>query len=239
VERRRLEKLDGTIAQELKTGHIDSLELLELLRDKPPDVIYDIGANIGTWTLLAKAIFPAAEIHAFEPLDRLKGEFLRRTSGVTDLYLHPIALGSSAAAMPLKVTNFVDASSLLNLAETHAKLYGLRPVGEESVQVERLDDYVQRLALRPPNLLKFDIQGYELEALRGAEKCLQTADAVLSEVSFVELYNEQCLFHDVTRFLADRGFLVFAFGAQTALGYPLLQTDVLFVREDIRNQLGV
>ena len=70
ARRRRLGRLKGTVAEQLKVGHIDSLELLELLRRKAPTVIYDIGANVGTWTLLAKAIFPAAEIHAFEPLPR-------------------------------------------------------------------------------------------------------------------------------------------------------------------------
>ena len=68
LARRRLAKLRGTVAAGLTTGHIDSLELLELLRPNPPQVIYDVGANVGTWTLLAKALYPAAQIHAFEPL---------------------------------------------------------------------------------------------------------------------------------------------------------------------------
>ena len=61
TERSRLRELRGTVAENLQTGHIDSLELLKLLRPLSPKVIYDVGANVGTWTLLAKAIFPEAE----------------------------------------------------------------------------------------------------------------------------------------------------------------------------------
>src|SRR5260221_216120 len=91
LERRRLRKLYVTVPASLRKGHIDSLELLELLRIKPTHVIYDIRANVGTWTLLAKAVFPAAEVHAFEPLDQLAGEFAARTANVDSVYRHALA----------------------------------------------------------------------------------------------------------------------------------------------------
>ena len=56
--RRRLLRLRGTVAAPLNDGHIDTLELLDLLRPFAPRVIFDVGANIGTWTLLAKALHP-------------------------------------------------------------------------------------------------------------------------------------------------------------------------------------
>jgi len=62
--RRRFKKLRGTPAARLSLGHIDSLELLELLAPSPPAVVYDIGANVGTWTVLAKSLFPAARVEA-------------------------------------------------------------------------------------------------------------------------------------------------------------------------------
>src|SRR5437762_67976 len=93
MEKRRLRKLRGTVASPLQTGHIDSLELLELLRPAPPEVIYDIGANVGTWTLLVKALFPAVEIHAFEPLPIHIGAFRRSTTGQASVHLHEVGLG--------------------------------------------------------------------------------------------------------------------------------------------------
>src|SRR6266480_1184379 len=78
IHRRRLARLDGTIAEGLQLGHIDSLELLDLVRPLEPRVIYDVGANVGTWAKLARAALPDSAIHAFEPLpehvDRLSRE---------------------------------------------------------------------------------------------------------------------------------------------------------------------
>jgi hypothetical protein len=71
--------------------------------------------------------------------------------------------------------------------------------------------------------------------LRGAVDCLTSARAVITEVSFVECYVGQPLFSDVVRFMADHGFHAHSLGMTTALGRPLLQTDMLFVAADRRS----
>ena len=75
LRHRRLAKLRNTPARSLSLGHIESLELLELIEDADAKVIYDVGANVGTWTLLAKSIFPASRVEAFEPLPSHHGGF--------------------------------------------------------------------------------------------------------------------------------------------------------------------
>lgn len=229
TERRRLGMLRRTVASELQSGHIDSLELLELLKSNPPHVIYDIGANVGTWTLLARAIFSQAEIHAFEPLAIHKEAFARNTKQLDNVRLHGIALGNSTACTEMHVTSFSDASSVLTLAASGKEEWNIREIGREEVSMERLDDYVNSAFLPYPSLLKLDVQGYELNVLRGAERCLETASAVLAEVSFREFYFGQCLFHELTAFLAERGFQLFALGHGTPIGRPLIQTDALFL----------
>jgi len=92
--RRRFSKLRGTVAAKLKLGHIDSLELLEIINSEQIQTIYDVGANVGTWSLLAKAIMPQAVIHAFEPLSIHFDEFYARTANISDINLHKLALGA-------------------------------------------------------------------------------------------------------------------------------------------------
>src|ERR1700744_3228880 len=82
---KRKRKLKGTPASSLSLGHIDSLELLELISNDNSTikVVYDVGANIGTWTLLAKSFFKDAAIHAFEPLNDHIEKFKKLTGKLT------------------------------------------------------------------------------------------------------------------------------------------------------------
>lgn len=102
---------------------------------------------------------------------------------------------------------------------------------------ERGDYWVSSLSGNCWDFLKLDIQGFELEALRGGEETLRQVSAILREVSFIELYRGQCLFHDLAMHLAERGLYVCALGVRTLLGRPLLQADVLFLSEGCRAQV--
>jgi FkbM family methyltransferase len=228
INRRRKARLRKTPAEKLHLHDISALELLESMRSLDIKVIYDIGAHVGTWSLLAKAIYPSAEIHGFEPMLQHRGEFLTNFADMKDVVLHSVALGSTNAAATFHVANSVSSSSVLPLAEA-ADGFGLKEVGQFSVELHRLDDYRATHRMKLPDMIKLDVQGYELEALRGGEQCLRAAQAALMEVSFVEIYRGQPLFADVVRYMADVGFQLHAFSIATPLGRSLVQTDVLFL----------
>jgi len=228
--KRRRSQLRGTAAANLPDGHIDTLELLTLAREAGIAVVYDIGANVGTFSVLAKSVIPGAAIHAFEPLPEHIAEFHNRFASATDVSLHPVALGPENGPALLHVTDFSDASSLLPSTEANLLQHGVKEAAQLLLQMHRLDDFGQEHQLPRPDLLKLDVQGYELEVLRGATESLKTTKAVIAEVSFVEYYKGQCLFHDLVAFLAESGLLVRAFGVNTRTGVALSQTDVLFMR---------
>lgn len=230
VRKRRLAELRHTPAAALTLGHIDSLELVKLARDRGAKVIYDIGANVGTWSLLAKSLIPNAIVHAFEPLPEHHAGFQDNLGGMADVALHAVALGAGNAAATMHVTDFSDASSLLRPTDVSTSHFGVTEVRQIPLQVHRLDDYRRRHGLAWPDLIKLDIQGYELEALRGAPECLAAATAVITEVSFIAYYEQQCLFHDVVHHLAQAGLFLTALSSTTPTGRPIGQTDVLFMR---------
>jgi FkbM family methyltransferase len=228
---RRLKRIRRTVARELRLGHLDSLELLELLASNAPQVVYDVGANVGTWTLLAKAIFPQCNVHAFEPLANHVTKFREHTARVAGVHLHEVALGSVSGKQVMHVTSLSDASSLLEVGLEMEQRFNVSEASQEQVAVERLDHYIDKNKVPFPDLIKLDVQGYEMEVLRGGERCLDHARAVISEVSFVEFYPKQCFFEDLVTFFSNRGFRLHAFGVGTSVGKQIAQTDVLFLRK--------
>jgi FkbM family methyltransferase len=158
-------------------------------------------------------------------------QFSANATALENVRLHQVALGPERERAVLHVTDFSDASSVLPLAETSCRHFGIREVEKLPVELFRLDDYLILHQLPSPDLIKLDVQGYELEVLGGAVECLATTKAIIIEVSFVEFYQKQCLFEDVVQFLKHSGFRLRALGVNTPLGQPLFQTDALFTHQ--------
>jgi hypothetical protein len=88
--------------------------------------------------------------------------------------------------------------------------------------------------LGTPLLMKLDVQGFELEILKGGKKALGASEVVIMEASLLE-YNEGApLFADVVAFMRQEGFEVYDFCGQNRreTDHALFQTDVVFARRE-------
>ena len=74
--------------------------------------------------------------------------------------------------------------------------------------VARLIDVLDVSILPRPILLKLDVQGAELDVLKGAENLLLFVDAIYCETSFVQLYESQPLANEIASYLIERGFVL-------------------------------
>lgn len=231
---RRLQKLKNKPGANLKPGHIDSLELLELIHADPvvkmDPVIFDIGSNTGTWTLLAKSIFANAKVHAFEPLEEHNLAFEKNCSRLADVHLHSICAGNENTTGKINISSFTDSSSILEATPLEFEHFNIRKEREVTVNIRRLADLIAGKILPAPEIIKLDIQGYELEALKGLDHWLQATQYIICEVSFKEYYYGQPLFMEIAGYLAGFRFQLHALGYNTPLGAELNQIDVLFKR---------
>lgn len=189
--------------------------------------VFDVGANKGQFAAYALSRWPDARLICFEPLDEARAKLRRITGGRTEI--HACALGSRAQEATLHVASRADSSSLLPLGEAQKAIFDMEEAGEEAVPVHTLDDCVDAPPRRPA-LLKIDVQGYELEVLRGARQTLRSIDAVYVEASYMELYAGQALHDQVVAELADNGFDLAGTFNPLHHGGRLMQADHLYVR---------
>ena len=84
----------------------------------------------------------------------------------------------------------------------------------------------------------YDVQGFELQVLRGAVELLPAFDDVFAELSFRELYVGQALAGEVWAWLAQRGFVAVAMGRPAVHEHRVVQVDALFSRRSERGRGG-
>lgn len=122
-----------------------------------------------------------------------------------DAVLYPIALGSKnhRAEMHTETVNGGQSCSLLG-PKTHLDILPwIEFTGKEGVSVCRLDD----VGLPDNyNIIYMDVQGYELEVLRGASKRLRAIDAIFTEVNRDEVFEGCAKIEEIDSFLAGHGF---------------------------------
>jgi FkbM family methyltransferase len=184
-----------------------------LLRAAAPTVkIIDIGAmSIGTdkqhqSSRLVKA--GKANVIGFEPVAEACEKLNAESAGTPQRYL-PYAVGDGSEG-EFRETNQPMTSSLYEpntkLLEQFQALAELTTVVKRTrIQTKRLDDIAE---VADADYLKMDVQGAELDILRGATRTLSSVVAVHTEVAFVPMYCDQPLFADVDAELRRRGFIL-------------------------------
>ncbi|MDI4238196.1 FkbM family methyltransferase [Bradyrhizobium sp. Arg237L] len=191
--------------------------------------IVDVGANVGQFALFARERYPTATIFSFEPLEDCWGVFSRIFEGDKHLQLHRCGIGPSNEDAAINVTNENDSSSILAPAPTQVEVFGTAVHTTKKVELRRLASVLDSGQIAAPALLKIDVQGFELDVLRGCEELLTCFDSIYVEASYVELYQTQALAGDVIEFLRARGFaLRGVFNQHLDRSRGPLQADFLF-----------
>lgn len=137
---------------------------------EPGDHVIDVGASVGLHTLaMARAVGPNGRVDAFEAEPRL-APVLRRTlavNGLSQVRLHSVAVGAEDGRASFHVAQTIGHSSLYDLEAEDL-------VREKiDVTVKPLDSVVDPAAR--VSLIKVDVEGAELDVIRGAKRLLENA----------------------------------------------------------------
>lgn len=215
----------------LLAGVAPTVEHLPVLDGLPVDGIVDVGANRGQFTLLCRLAFPGVPVVAFEPIATEAARFRRVHGRAGGVELIECALGGERGTATLHLSRCADSSSLLPIGPGQVKWFPRTgEIGTTTVKVKRLDDHAEHWIGRTRQLLKLDVQGYELNVLRGGIETLKTCAYVYVECSEVELYEGQALRREVEAFLGERGFVMQAACNPVRRDGRVIQVDCLFQR---------
>jgi FkbM family methyltransferase len=205
-----------------------------LLRSRAITLVLDVGANVGRYGESLRASGYHGRIVSFEPLSAPFAE-LARVSAPDPLWeARKCALGEDDGAADINVAGNVASSSLLPMGARHLQSAPQSAyVGTERIETARLDTVWDDLVGPADRVwLKLDVQGYELQALRGAEAILARVDVIQAEMSLQHLYEGDVTWRELLAWLEERGFRLAGLepGFEDPDSGELLQADGIFVR---------
>jgi FkbM family methyltransferase len=164
-------------------------EIIELFKNliSKTKVFYDVGANIGIFSLLAEQLSPNTDIYCFEPnpvnVKRIKSNLKINKS--TKIKVVPKAIGEKQGNLKFYVPKGNYTSDVSSFFNAHTK--GFNDFGTEAIDVEviSLDDFTKENK-SSPNLIKIDIELYEYQALKGSLNILKEGSPLI----IIELFND-------------------------------------------------
>ena len=185
--------------------HDERYIITKLLRIiEPGDICWDIGANIGFYTcLLASQVRDTGAVVAFEPAARTCGYLHENVSlnGFTNVTVVNKGIGDRAEQRHLYYSE-------AELTEGTASLkYTDRRAASERVTLDTIDNLFRELSV--PDFVKIDVEGYQLEVLKGGEYYLKThAPLLMVELKDVGETN-RAIYGEIEAYISDLGYQLY------------------------------
>jgi FkbM family methyltransferase len=210
---------------------IEHLSILQFLLDSV-DSVFDIGANKGQFSSVCAILSPSLPVYAFEPLPEAFFALERLSNIFPKIVCFNVAAGSVSRPLPFYVASSPDSSSLLIPTLSQNQFYSVVHSSAITVDVVKSSELLAiSKSSHSHGLLKIDVQGGELEVLKGFGSLLGRFKYIYVELSCHYLYKGQALASDVISYLTSCDFVlkdVCNYDRRHSAG--LIQADFLFAR---------
>jgi len=171
-------------------------------------IIFDIGANVGLYSLLAAATNASARIHAFEPTPEIAASLCEniQLNKLQNILVNRLGVGNKSGQAFLK--RFMGGEDIydgMNFISTEKSADANLPI-----TVVTIDDYCRQNEIARIDLMKMDIEGGEYGALRGAKNLLESRAIGCIFLELVELHAKRFGHStvEIKRLLTDAGYQI-------------------------------
>jgi FkbM family methyltransferase len=202
--------LESAINYSKGIGHQGSLESeINFLigKDSGSFILFDIGANIGNYSLLFADLFPSSTIFSFEPS---KATFdLLKENTKSNLRINCVQTAFGEEAKQADFYTDQTGSGSASLFNRDLSTFGIKFTKSEVVKVQRLDDWVIENDINP-DYIKIDVEGSELSVLKGGINTLLNVKAVQFEFGGTAI-DAKTYFRDYWNFFAQLNFSLYRY----------------------------
>lgn len=172
------------------------------------DIVVDVGGSLGQYGHDLRAHGYLGSLHSFEPLKSAFATLAKHAHADGQWECDNCAIADVAERRQMFVSGRITSSSLLPMMPLHREAApDSGYVAVEEVVTVRLDDvFAHKRDSWRRIYLKVDVQGYEMNVLRGAEQTLSNVVGIEVEMSFGRLYEGGATFREVLDYLEARRF---------------------------------
>ena len=206
-----------------------------------PDFVFDVGANVGGSGVEYLHSGFNGPIYSFEPVSHLFEKLKIASKDHENWSAFNMAIGDKKEKLKINVSGgHGGASSFLKMTPDFLSIAPDQAIiTEEFVEVLTLDDFYSTNNLDAKRIfLKIDVQGFEMNVLKGAETLLNKNIVGLKiETSIVKQYVDEVDIFDVLPFLLERDFAVHSIvpGWRNPITSELLQIDIYLFKRSLMN----
>ncbi len=209
---------------------------INLLNKRDINLIMDVGANTGQFSIQLRNIGYKGKVISFEPLKKEFDMLKLNSSNDKNWSVNNFALGNEDKMMTINVAGNSYSSSFLEMNKTHIDSAPFsKYIGLEEVEMKKLDTFIEENPelLNNNIFLKLDVQGYEKNVILGAEKVIDKIKGIQLELSFDELYKGETLFFNMVEFMKTKNFNICHITPEFSDPDTdrLLQVDTIFFRD--------
>jgi FkbM family methyltransferase len=195
-------------------------------------IILDIGGSNGKTAIMYSDAFPLSSVYVFEPIKETFEVLLHNIRNNKNIIAINKAVGNKEGKEKINVAKRISASSLLDLkADKSSKLFAenLEKVKTEEITICKIDKEVPTDS--KIGIMKIDVQGFELEVLKGAELTIQKTFIILLEVNNHGGYSGSPKYYEIDLKLRESGFFLYDLCPSTRDNGRLKEWDVIYANK--------